>query len=473
MTLGDVYSANSLGMSRDKINTLLSERSKGKQYTDLETKLNAIFYPDGSNSTPNFNQISTSYANKKQQDILEVINTIDYNTLDSYSKSTQKERISIETIKKAYEELKTIFGKIENSKGLADELQNKVEKLGTALKDAENVIKNLEMEMGEAGRTTYVMGDSFNSAIKTYNLLSGYLSFFQANENIQGELGRAFEKALTYIARYKKTWEKNIQDQMIDTAFSAFSRNTGGKVQSRGGSLNNTLGIYISNFSMENFDAKQEVLNMSKVFTEGDNTAITASIDSGVAKQIKMDVDLTVKDGKGASNYRISAKNWATASGSIGETYLLSALDRSLGGNTTITYGLTLLKKDSNLLQTAHDLARLAVLADIITGMSQTKGYADTLVINARSRSHIYVINPAQLISDYFKGKPGISIRGYKEQDLNDTAQNIMKVPPLNTISSPGRTGIYISSILSYLSTIKLSVAFNAATYTDKNKQIT
>ena len=465
MTLGDVYSANSLGMSRNLINELLTKRSKGKQYIDLETKLNAIFYPNGSESMPNFNQISASYANKKQQDVLEIINSIDYDTLDNYSKSSQKERISIETIKRVYEELKTIFGKIENSRGLADELQSKVEKLGKTLKDAENVIKTLEMEIGEAGRTTYVMGDSFNSAIKTYNLLSGYLSFFQVNENIQGELGRAFEKALTYIARYKKTWEKSIQDQMIDTAFSVFSRNTGGKVQGRGGSLNNTLGIYISNFDMKNFDAEQEVLNMSKVFAEGDNAAITASVDSGVAKQIKMDVDLTIKDGKGASNYRISAKNWATASGSIGETYLLSALDRSLGGNTTITYGLTLLKKDPSVLQTAHDLARLAVLADIITGMSQTKGYADTLVINARSRSHIYVIDPAKLIFDYFEGANGISIRGYKEQELTDTAQNIMKVPPLNALRSPGRTGIYISSILSYLSTIKLSVAFNAAVY--------
>lgn len=466
MTLGDVYSANSLGMSRDQINKLLFKRSKGKQYTDLETKLNAIFYPKGSDSKPSFNQISASYANKKQQDVLDIINTIDYDTLDNYSKGSQKERISIEIIKRVYEELKTIFGKIENSAGLANELQNKVEQLGKVLTDAEDVIKTLEMEIGKAGRTTYVMGDSFNSALKTYNLLSGYLSFFQSNENIQGELGKAFEQALTYISRYKKTWEKNIQDQMIDTAFSASSRGTGGKVQKRGGSLNKTLGIYISNFNMENFDTEQEVLNMSKVFAKGDNTAITASIDSGVAKQIKMDVNLTIKDVKGTSNnYRISAKNWATASGSIGETYLLNALDRSLGGNTTITYGLTLLKKDSSLLQTAHDLARLAILADIITGMSQTKGYADTLVINARSRSHIYVIDPAQLISDYFKGKEGISIRGYREQDLTDTTQNIMKVPPLNTLRSPGRTGIYISSILSYLSTIKLSVALNAATY--------
>ena len=51
MTLGSLFSGN---LSLDSQLDIVRQRSTGKHYGELETKLNAIFYPPG--ATTNFNQ---------------------------------------------------------------------------------------------------------------------------------------------------------------------------------------------------------------------------------------------------------------------------------------------------------------------------------------------------------------------------------------------------------------------------------
>ena len=101
-------------------------------------------------------------------------------------------------------------------------------------------------------------------------------------------------------------------------------------------------------------------------------------------------------------NFRISAKNWKTISGSdFGETDLQGAILRNSSLNDAFSYGLQLGWMDKVQRENAptsityeqqlHHFARLNLLLDIVMGYSQDSGFVNTLIINDRQFQKIRV----------------------------------------------------------------------------------
>jgi hypothetical protein len=128
-----------------------------------------------------------------------------------------------------------------------------------------------------------------------------------------------------------------------------------------------------------------------------------------------MDVNFKfpIKDEKGNTiktiNFRASLKNWDQLSGrDFGETSVGSALIRTIGAEGIINdIFIPILSKEEDIKQyrdNAHQIAQISLLVDILMGYSQENNYADTIIINERSKKTIKVIS-IQDVLDNLKEK--------------------------------------------------------------------
>lgn len=133
-------------------------------------------------------------------------------------------------------------------------------------------------------------------------------------------------------------------------------------------------------------------------------------------RQGKMDVELKLPQIGTSKPFRISAKNWGTLK-DLGETSLVYALIRSLGKEQTLEYTYILQDRDNNQQQLtqAHQLAKLAIVADILMGYSQTTQWADTLVINHRAKRQVIVQPMLDIFKSLEENLNKLSIKGYRE----------------------------------------------------------
>jgi hypothetical protein len=64
--------------------------------------------------------------------------------------------------------------------------------------------------------------------------------------------------------------------------------------------------------------------------------------------------------------------------------------------------------------ESAHDMAKFAIVLDTLMGYSQKNNWADTLVINLRAKKHVVVEHIPTLIKDVYNHKSSkISVVGY------------------------------------------------------------
>jgi uncharacterized protein YjbI with pentapeptide repeats len=103
-------------------------------------------------------------------------------------------------------------------------------------------------------------------------------------------------------------------------------------------------------------------------------------------------------------DFRVSAKNWQTLSGSdFGETDLGGAILRNATLYDALTYGLQLgwfehAESDKTYEEQLHHFARLNLLLDIVMGYSQENGYTNTIIINDRENSEIKVYSIRKIL---------------------------------------------------------------------------
>jgi hypothetical protein len=85
-----------------------------------------------------------------------------------------------------------------------------------------------------------------------------------------------------------------------------------------------------------------------------------------------MDVDFTFKDGENLIPFRISAKNWDSFDRDLGSVSLIYAIIRSVGDASTLGYIYSMQDEwgSDSLKKGYHNLAKYAVFADIVMGLS-------------------------------------------------------------------------------------------------------
>ena len=116
-------------------------------------------------------------------------------------------------------------------------------------------------------------------------------------------------------------------------------------------------------------------------------------------------------------------------------------------------------KKAGSLLQQAHDLAKLSIVADILMGYSQKNNYADVLVVNLRSQSNPQII--VKSLKDIFDDlennldKLRQSVSNYEDSVLEKRLQTIrQKLRAENSKT-------YADMALNYLNSVNVTVYYN------------
>jgi hypothetical protein len=159
----------------------------------------------------------------------------------------------------------------------------------------------------------------------------------------------------------------------------------------------------------------------------------------------------------GGQEFRASAKNWESMQKrDFGSTSLAAALLRSAGLNEMLAYGVGLGWPNSySSSETLHNYAKIAAIADIVMGYSQESGYADTIIINDRSRRHVFVYSMSEILKELYQKLSELSLPGYNPDSVQNALRNSLNWnQPL-----AGSDQNYMQSIYSTLSGIQISVS--------------
>lgn len=195
-------------------------------------------------------------------------------------------------------------------------------------------------------------------------------------------------------------------------------------------------------------------------------------------------VDVILEYGENNNKLRISEKNFGynvSERNNFGETNLLAGLNRSLNNKILLeSYTMALqypytnsngkvYEEASSRLQAAHNLAKIALVADILMGYSQEQGYANCLLVHQRGRKFTVIdiielikklnnnlaeLQPSKMIGNEtgFEEVKYIQLEGYNANLLEDAAQSI-RTMILKSNSASLNTQNYYSIMYNYLKT--------------------
>lgn len=182
--------------------------------------------------------------------------------------------------------------------------------------------------------------------------------------------------------------------------------------------------------------------------------------------QMKQDVNLTYKlpGYKNPKNFRISAKNWASLENRGFDTYSVAySMYRSLNeydfGRYLFAIGGS---KKAKEYEIAHKLAYLCIFSDVVMGYSQDSGYADTVVVNDRSKKEIKVISLKEVANKIANDNLGLLSSGsfigsYDEGEVEEVLQEIYKK------GSKFRTGEdKFFAMRAYIASLKATLKFTS-----------
>lgn len=188
---------------------------------------------------------------------------------------------------------------------------------------------------------------------------------------------------------------------------------------------------------------------------------IDVNVKSLSGFQQKMDVLYTFPTEDKDEKLRISAKNWIAMNEkkNLGNTDLLAALLRTTNHqlDSILAFGLQanyLADKGKNTT-VLHKWAKNIAILDILSGYSQERGNADTLIIQDRLAKRFHAYNMADIFKDmityYNGGFTGFYLKGYNEQGIESIGFDFHQ-----------RLGsqYYRSAILGTLQAQKISIAY-------------
>ena len=464
MTLGSVFGGTlsvSLNGAKQEILGTLKKRSKNKNFEQLEKDLNDYFYKQNNGSVAQeINNIQKQLGDSLIDNANDILNSIDFDSIKVKDIKTNEKYMLTQTLRNVIVDLKEKIHQLQiglnrNQKNGADVIaaREKLESLQKTIDNATRILYRAGTTLG-GDINHQISGSRLSNALKYYNLLYAYNKALEQNITSMKDIGDAFEEGIAKFASNREKWVDGITESLIEEATAKI---TGGYVAGRGGGL-----IELVEMRMDDKHSSNKTFNLVETSRSGD-ISITTTYDTGSARQIKMDVELNIKGNKYGSDmqtFKISAKNWGRtgASGSLGETNLLSALSRSAGKQKQFSMGMLSNYAD----EAAFELGRLSIMADIASGLSQESGYADTLIVNTGSKIRVVDIGSAieAAMEAGFNSGRGVTIYGYHYDALKQTARQTL-FNGLRGKKSPGRTKLYLQLYYGYLQQIKVSMSIN------------
>ena len=308
------------------------------------------------------------------------------------------------------------------------------------------------------------------------------------------DYGMIFEIAIEELMKILAINREKISNELISSLFKGdfiYERTAQNNVQRGGVSLELKVdtGKFITKMTEKvkttkdpitgkEVQKKIEVPTFDFDFGDGQGAKIEYHENNSILdKQGKMDFLLSYVDENNNSIIsRQSLKSWGTEKDrGFGKTSLLDALIRSFGNRSILEdYSMTLqhpqIQKSTGKeypnfqenLKAAHDLAKFAVIIDIVMGYSQTTGYANVGIINVRGQG-IKVIDFNDEILKIGKNLTSkvFELRGYNEENLQAVAQNLRRLTQ-NRLHS-GRTSNYYGLLWNYFKNVQMAVNYKAS----------
>ena len=455
MTLGDLFHGT--------IGTLYTNVNQGIENTrfyELEQQLNEIFYPrdNGGNVIGEFARLQEAFMNEQGLMLKSAMDNFDINSFRTKvdRRGTGKTRESIEHALVAARQVRDEIANLDMSNATALEmsLKNAQRGISRAITYVEQVLNAIS-----GGRFSAKAVDSTGFKYQTFRqnlaILENVSKYYGTYNMI--ELGNFFENALASLSGPFHTWVDGIGKDLINKV---------GQERVSRGSAHGLGLIYVSQivWQTDQEGNNTQIVDAEASFNSGPvNARMTARFDAGAAKQGKVDVILQGKTMSGSAmdsaTFKISAKNWHSSSGMLGETSILAAIDRTAGGANAESYAYAV-NPYRNYVANAHKFAKLCIALDIALGVSQGSSAANCLVVNDRAHARIRVLSGHDLVQAIMANNSAARIIGYNEGAISQSALNI-----LNAIShpSPGRSIDYLSSMYSYLAAYKVSIYVNMA----------
>lgn len=187
-----------------------------------------------------------------------------------------------------------------------------------------------------------------------------------------------------------------LTDDMIEQVENAIAGGVGAKTKHERFQVNS----FIENsIGQESFIQKTARGNI-KLTDENGAELINLSTAHNERQQktdVRLNVNMTFKNGISVPKINISAKNWGNSSGDFGKTMLSNALQRTLGEENTLIWGSKIMANNKGLDDVLR-LSRLAVVLDIIMGYGQTVGFADSVIINNRKDEYIKIYPMSEIL---------------------------------------------------------------------------
>lgn len=456
MTLGDLFSAR---LSLDSQQQIIEQRGKNKNFQDLEIKLNNIFYPI--DNSFNYEAVQNAVLSKEADDLGDlVLKNADAILGGKISSAENKEYINFQTLVNSAEKAEQTIEKLRLSLADGSEASSAIL---SKLQELTMMLQNCKSQINQIGQRypdkifRVDVKDEFTNISKILNMTRAIGSLTSVGGYLQRR-GLILEEIFGGGSSGSRV---KAYDEFVNSIASALAdegitgERTGQLTQRRGGS-----GLfYLASMQVEGKkNKKMSITETASRISAGDLGNINSTIryDPGSARQIKADVEINFKAPGGMNQtFKASLKNWSGIENKhLGTTSILAAIDRT-GGSRLFTnaYTLSLASTNASILNQAHRIARLSILMDVVTGFSQSTGYADTLIINTGSK--IRVIDPRILINEVYGRE---FIQGYDEENLTSTGQTVLSNIG---IRSPGRTKVYLGNMFTYLAATKVTVMMN------------
>lgn len=451
------------------LNRLGKVSPKKAKCDELEIFLNNMIYGDNGHSkeAERLAEIATKYFEEKFQGQFDRFDfaskVLSRNNPEDVGKIALEDRESFSHEK--YIQYNTVMERLYNALFQMDALQNSSDPIA----DYDNIMQNLQAIVDTAEQllkteeAALLSGSQHINVTKNtkdlINKLDGLyqqMTFFKSLPLTSYDIGYVFEKALQALGT-TKTLDEMTDDMVYDELYKGFMKNTSGmEAVSRGG-LISVAGVKVDSPIAKSGTKNQKTTTYNITGDNGSTLTIKGVFDD---KQGKMDVQLTMP-GSGQI-FRASAKNWESMQKrDFGSTSLAAALLRTAGLNEMFGYGIGLGWPDSYANeQTLHSYAKIAAIADIVMGYSQESAYADTIIINDRSRRHIYVYSMEEILKESYNKINELSLPGYNSGSIQSALQRSLN---WNQELS-GSNQNYMQAIYSTLSNIQISVGSDILT---------
>lgn len=331
--------------------------------------------------------------------------------MDKYESFSHSQYIEVQTLENRIQKIKIALENLsENdfvkSKGNYQEIKKELE---TLQEQCEQLIKNgpkgSRKVKGVEIKTIVIKGnDSLIEQLRKIDTSYQSLVYMYDMPIPNWLLGEVFEKSLDLA--FQSIDYDNFAEKLVLDALK--SQKTLGSIVDKRGSLK--LGMTGYKIVSQPQPGQTKNFTYEVKSPTSNKTFKIAGVFN--PKQQKMDVELNFGNDSNIDkklrnrDFRVSAKNWQTLSGSdFGETDLGGAILRNATLYDALTYGLQLgwfeyTESDKTYEEQLHHFARLNLLLDIVMGYSQERGYTNTIIINDRENSEIKVYSIKKILDN-------------------------------------------------------------------------